>query len=216
LESTTTVEPSTTTSTSTATTVVPTCTNEGLQYAVYRHSFGNRRDASDLNLKFFKTATPIATGVTGDLSIFGVFPPYQVFQTLFDDNQSEFLAAEIRGFLYGVVPGEYIFNFHGADDVAYFWVKDKAYTGWTLNNADLFTGYNIVPPNVSKTVRLKKGEYVPFRIFWANTGGAFNLLFDIINPNGRAVAGNPFGTTPFLKAFTCDGSVGVFPPYGQE
>lgn len=55
-----------------------------------------------------------------------------------------------------------------ADDGAYAWFGEKARTGWTTANADIANGGLHPVIEISNTVTLNAGEYVPLRVMFGN------------------------------------------------
>ena len=93
------------------------------------------------------------------------------------------------------------------DDAAAVWLGPTLAFGnnWQWSNA-LYTvaGYG---QGGSTTVTLVEGEFVPFTIFWANSGGPGKSDFEITGPDGTVYT----DTTPFMVG-ECGGAPSLFNP----
>lgn len=76
--------------------------------------------------------------------------------------------------------------FVSSDDGAYAWFGEKARTGWTTANADIANGGLHPQIEVSNTVTLTAGEYVPLRVMFGNGPAGPGVLQVSYSHTGQA------------------------------
>ncbi len=77
-----------------------------------------------------------------------------------------------------------------SDDGAYAWFGEKARTGWTTANADIANGGLHAQIEVSNTVTLNAGEYVPLRVMFGNGPAGPGVLQVSYSHTGQAKTSN--------------------------
>ncbi len=190
----------------------PTC-KLGVEMALYDNPFVNDFTSTyeSFSPLYFKTAPPIETSVTRD--------PIFISD---DDTGSGFdptlrnAAAGYRGFMFACQDGTYTFESTYSDDITIMWFGEKAYAGYTRENADIIQFY--YGDNELKTVtrEIKAGTYYPIRVLWGNTNGASDLSLHIYAPDGRELSGVDEGHEDYLTTQACDGSYPPYAPWGAE
>ncbi|KAF3941522.1 hypothetical protein ABW19_dt0202094 [Dactylella cylindrospora] len=205
------------------------CGNQGLAFAINKHSFVNQ-DASysSFDPTYFKAKTPhpdVATGSGATNIIGGIVsqPPAGI-----EDAQSiygkparvlTYVSVNHRGYIFARQSGQYTFSAPAVDDITFLWTGEKAVKGWTRTNADIIQPYvGAGAPDVKTfSVNLVVGQYFPFRVMWANGQGWAKFDFQIKAPNGEIIIGAKTGPSPYLVQYSCDGkSAPRFPNFGQE
>ncbi|KAK6500071.1 hypothetical protein TWF481_010429 [Arthrobotrys musiformis] len=194
-----------------------TCSNQGLEFAVYSHNYVNT-DAptySNFDVAYFKTAPNVLNGTTTKLGI--------VDGTNLIYGQSvpkmDYTAINHRGYIYARQSGSYTFNAPATDDITFVWVGASAYSGFTRANANIEQGYiSSGAPAKDYTVSLTAGNYYPIRIIWGN--GQQNAQFDftVTAPDGEVIISRDTAVaSPYLVSHSCDGTTApAFAAFGQE
>lgn len=199
--------------TSASTTPTPTCDNGGIEYAVWDSPFFGSNWAN-YELDYFKSNDPYFEGVTERVGFSPGWGPLVVY----DDSPEVVMntaAINHRGFIYGVVGGDYIVTMSLADDIAQLWVGDKAVTDWTDDNDDVYQRW---PDNglIETTVSIEQGSYAPFRVFWINREDPYSLDVTVVAPDGTVVFDMTRSDPAYIKRFACDGSTPEWPPWNQN
>ena len=200
-------------------TVDLSCGNQGLAYAMYsnydKNGKPNPTDGGKYNSfdpTLFKTAKIDFTGKTKvvgtpeEKNIYGNAPKDPAYVTL-----------NHRGYIFVQQSGDYTFTIPAADDIVLLWVGPAAYSGYNRTNANLVQTY---PGSTTVTYKGKfsQGDYVPFRIMWANGSGVGNFKFELKAPDGTVIVSSGAGNeSTYLVQYSCDGTTGPrFPPFGSE
>ncbi|OAR00906.1 hypothetical protein LLEC1_07299 [Akanthomyces lecanii] len=190
----------------------PTC-SQGIQYALYTNPF--RGDLTPTYKSFspayFKKQPPVYSATLQTAIFITDQKTNKGFNPLFSNA-----AAGYRGFLFACRAGRYRFNSPYSDDITIMWFGDKAYDGYTRENADIVQAY--YGDNRPKTISrdLAAGTYYPIRVLWGNTGGASDLSLRIYGPDGEDISGADQKGEHYLTTEACDGTYAPYPPWGQE
>lgn len=134
-------------------------------------------------------------------------------QPVYADTTQSFPTQNItlihRGFLYARTAGIYTFTSTNPDDIILLWVGQNAVSGFTRANANIVKSYPAT--TTTYTVAAVVGQYIPFRVQWANGGVPGFLGFQITNPANQVLINNA-GSTDIVTG-ACDGSTPVFPQW---
>ena len=183
----------------------PTC-KTGIDRAVYNNPFKNDLSSTyeSFDPDYFKSAKPKQVDVVDEIYI----------STLRGDTTYEDAGAEYRAFLFACQNGTYTFTSPYSDDITILWFGEKAYKGWTRDNADIIQFY--YGNNNAQSVKrdIVAGTYYPIRVMWGNTGGAADLELKIFAPDGRQLLGTD--GTSYLTTDACDGSYPPYEAFGEE
>jgi len=131
-------------------------------YDGYFNDGGSQGDRSETAVAWFDTVGPgivIESIAVTDFS-------------LFDGN---IYSTQWLGFFRAPHTANYTF-YSESDDEAYFWIGNKAITGYTAANADLYSWAG-GPEESTDPVALTAGQYYPIRLQYGNTGGPASLNF---------------------------------------
>lgn len=222
--STVTVTVSTTVASTTTTTIVaatataqPSCGNAGMSWAYYQ-DYSRYWDPPTE-----KTMTPGNTGVTYNAHIYTNYGGH-----LDDDNrvygtsepQVEAYAVQQRGYIFATETGTYTFTATNVDDNVYMWLGPQAYSGWTIENAQLHTTFDPVAyrgGSATHSQDLVAGNFYAFRIAFRNNGGPGGFDFSVATPSGVQVLSSNSGASISVVQYSCDGtSAPAYAPFGQE
>lgn len=127
-----------------------------------------------------------------------------------------YFALNHRGYIFAQLTGDYTFTFPQPDDIVMLWVGEKAYTGWTRDNADAI---NIVNEGqtVTFTATFEAGVYYPIRIVFGQAQGPASFSASVSAPDGTVILSSSSGPSPFLVQYSCDGVLAPqFEPFGAE
>ena len=135
----------------------------GLWRSTYTGYYGdNPINSNDADVQWFDTQTPTETIAVADFS----------FTTFIA------VSAQWLGYFRAPHTANYTFNASGSDDELYFWIGDKAITGYTATNADVYAhAVSDSGRQVSNPIALTAGEYYPIRLQWGNTSGGGGPVF---------------------------------------
>ncbi|GAM90379.1 hypothetical protein ANO11243_084220 [Dothideomycetidae sp. 11243] len=218
------------TKTSTILTVYPTapaCSGvavQGANYAIWNNNFmGGQNTYGYPNYApdYYKTVKPIVNGTahymaedndgSSTISVFGY------------SNTATGLAVAQTFYIYaGRGTGYYNFQIPYTDDIEFIWIGNKALTGWTRANADLFNVWTgNAESQVSLGYNLAFGSYLPVRVHWANGGGPGSMEVNMWAPDGSYIVqylgSNNSTMSPQVVTTACGSStVGAFPAWGSE
>ncbi|RVD87836.1 uncharacterized protein DFL_002043 [Arthrobotrys flagrans] len=209
--------------------------NAGLEVAIYDNPFriaaGQPVPTNYNNFipEYFKTSEPYGRNRTSDVGLdydrddvsvggpnFHVYGMTAKVITYDDRDPGTEFVLNHRGYFYAPETTTYNFRIFGADDGAWLWVGQIAYTNWTRANANAYTIYNGTPNN-NYEITLTAGSYTPFRIIYGNGLRFGHFSFEIKDTSGNFYAqhGTP---SPYLVAFACDkpAEAPPFNPFGSE
>lgn len=182
------------------------CGNLGLEYAIYDGPSNKEWDP-----QMYDSADPQFTGRTTKV---GVADASNIYGN--KPKQSEHVVTTHRGYLYAKQSGVYTFTAPACDDSLRLWIGDKASSGWTAGNVDLFQEYVSAGGSPKQfTKPLEKGKYYPLRLVWGNYAGVGNFGFEIKAPDGSVVLDGRSGASDYLVSHSCDGSTAPkYPAWG--
>ncbi|KAM0261329.1 hypothetical protein ACHAPA_009802 [Fusarium lateritium] len=202
-----------------------TCSNAGLEYAIYANSFYNADppNYSALNATYFGTATPTYTGITSAIGITepggvkaGNSGPAQVIYPGSPSQTWQYKAVNHRAFLYAPINGTYTVNVPYSDEITLVWFGNKALSTWTRANADLEQGYSYGPSSAKTlNMQLTAGTYTPFRVFWANAQGDYSMIVTVTAPDGTVIVNGSGSSSKYFVRFACDSSTPTYPAFGR-
>lgn len=122
------------------------------------------------------------------------------------------------GYLYVPSSGTWNFAFNNVDDAALLWVGSTAKSGWTKANANInaYFGYGgLSSTDNFYNIDLTAGQYIPFRVVYAQAVGGFGVSFQITGPGNNLIFPVSAGTAPtcYVQQYSCDGNAntGRFP-----
>ncbi|KAI3319321.1 hypothetical protein HD806DRAFT_509656 [Xylariaceae sp. AK1471] len=200
------------------------CSNEGWDWAYYPNPIRNTADNyPGFRADVFKTIAPTYANVTpviGELaSVGGGGTFYNSSSTL----NSSFFALNQHAYLWACEKGTWTFNISNVDDLVLAWVGDKAYSGWTDDNADARAVFLFENPgrvgSANFAVDLDGGAFVPIRFVLANAqgdGGSFRL--NITSPSGIVVhqSGRETDNGWIVRSSCFAPEAPLFPAFGKE
>ena len=126
-------------------------------------NFGDRGTRIEAAVEWFDTVGP---GI--------VIESVQVTDfSLFDGN---IYSTQWLGYFRAPHTANYTF-YSASDDEAYFWIGDKAITGYTAANADLYSWPDYNGELSTDPIALTEGQYYPIRLQYGNAGGGAFLNF---------------------------------------
>lgn len=202
-------------------TVPTSCGNGGMDYAIFSNPFqcsSSNATYPSLDLSHWWQAQPIATGVVNGLMYQNNANSNSGQSTLSIYNTTASVAASQffimhHAYLYAREAGTYTFTSWNADDYTGLFLNTFAIKDYTRARSTMEHLYKLDQSHSkSFTVNLKQGQYVPFRVVYANGGGAAFFSFAITTPSGRVIGQCWDDTTPYVVRSSCDGR-GIFPPY---
>ncbi|OAQ61423.1 GLEYA adhesin domain-containing protein [Pochonia chlamydosporia 170] len=185
----------------------PSC-QAGIENALFSNPFRGDETSNytTFDPSYFKTAETLDTRIVDEVYVR-------------DDGKNKTLAnaaLEYRAFLFACQDGEFRFNSPRSDDITIMWFGEKAYEGWTRDNADIIQFYYGENKPIDVTRSIKAGTYYPIRVMWGNTGGAADLSLRIYAPDGRELFGHGHEGASYLTTEACDGSYEKYPPFGEQ
>ncbi|KAK6523572.1 hypothetical protein TWF281_001553 [Arthrobotrys megalospora] len=207
--------------------------NTGLEVALYDNPYripsGSTADGYlAFNPAYFKTSQPYTTNRTSNVGLRAVdgalddtLYPYGMAAKVINypggTIGSEY-ALNHRGYFYAPKSETYTFKISKADDGAWIWIGQKAYTTWTRQNADAYS----VQENGAQRVgtaqaTLAAGTYMPIRIMLGNGLRVATFEFEITDSTGKVYASTGSNSN-YLVAFACDRPQDAppFNPFGTE
>ncbi|KAI0840888.1 GLEYA domain-containing protein [Hypoxylon sp. FL0890] len=192
--------------------VPQSCDNQGVQWAEYDNDQGWKNDPtySTFNPEVYKTETPgfqsVITSLGGvsnaDISFYG--------SDLW--TNTDFYVIDHRGYLFAPQTGAYTISATGVDDAVFVWYGETAVSGWSRANDALLVTTDSPNQSGSIPVTLNAGDYLPFRIMYAQAQGGAEFQLSITAPDGTVIS-NTAGT-PYLLQFPCGGQ--PYPAWGSE
>jgi len=206
-------------------TIAPSCNNGGIQYAIYNNPFSvdnNNRSYPAFDPSYFQRAAAETAGLSTTLSYLAAGIKGETvcaYGSITTVPASKFVI-DHKAYLYGAEAGTYTFTSYNADDYTGLWTGSFATRDYTRQN-EVFEHlyYNGHQSVKSYTVTLRQGQYMPFRLMYANGGGAAVLNYTITAPSGRVVVSDSTrDTAPYVVQSSCDGSqiTPAFKPWGAE
>jgi len=210
-------------------TVPSSCANGGMDYAIWANPFHfspSNRSFPEFDPSYFQKAPNAGTGVTNVIGYqntannYGNYGSLNIYKTKSSLSAQQFTIAH-RAYLVGVEAGTYTFTATNSDDFTGLWTGTYAVRDYTRANSRFEQVYSDHANKGVKTytITLKQGQYVPFRIMYANGGGPANLDYKITSPSGKVVLGcDEQELSPYIVRNFCDGTVPfpAFKPWGSE
>ncbi|THZ43502.1 hypothetical protein D6C90_05018 [Aureobasidium pullulans] len=168
------------------------CNNKGYLFAYYGNEpYGN--DVANMDATYIKQMTPTYNSTTNQGV--GIYGSEWSSVSLYGSSQmysDNYFYLSHKGYFFAQVTGYYNFTIKDADDIAYVWMGDAAYSGWTGGPS----GGNYVakarccwpPENTNTTTYWMEAEtYVPFRIVLGQQDGSTSLGLTITAPDGTVI-----------------------------
>lgn len=196
------------------------CGNKGYSFAYYGNEpYGN--DVGNMDATYTKQLTPTYNSTT-NLGI-GIYGSEWASVSLYGSSQTysdNYFYLSHKGYFYAQVTGNYNFTIKDANDVAYVWMGENAFTGWTGGP----NGGNYVakarccwPPENTNTTTyyLEAQTYVPFRIVLGQQDGSTSLGLTITAPDGTVIL-ETGKESDYVVQYSCDGTAPPFPDWGDE
>ncbi|THX48848.1 hypothetical protein D6D06_08885 [Aureobasidium pullulans] len=196
------------------------CNNKGYLFAYYGNEpYGN--DVANMDATYTKQMTPTYNSTTNQGV--GIYGSEWSSVSLYGSSQmysDNYFYLSHKGYFFAQVTGYYNFTIKDADDIAYVWMGDAAYSGWTGGPS----GGNYVakarccwpPENTNTTTYWMEAEtYVPFRIVLGQQDGSTSLGLTITAPDGTVIL-QTGKESDYVVQYSCDGSAPPFPDWGYE
>ncbi|TIA50302.1 hypothetical protein D6C79_03123 [Aureobasidium pullulans] len=196
------------------------CNNKGYLFAYYGNEpYGN--DVANMNATYTKQMTPTYNSTTNQGV--GIYGSEWSSVSLYGSSQmysDNYFYLSHKGYFFAQVTGYYNFTIKDADDIAYVWMGDAAYSGWTGGPS----GGNYVakarccwpPENTNTTTYWMEAEtYVPFRIVLGQQDGSTSLGLTITAPDGTVIL-QTGKESDYVVQYSCDGTAPPFPDWGYE
>ncbi|THW36247.1 hypothetical protein D6D21_08791 [Aureobasidium pullulans] len=196
------------------------CNNKGYLFAYYGNEpYGN--DVANMDATYTKQMTPTYNSTTNQGV--GIYGSEWSSVSLYGSSQAysdNYFYLSHKGYFFAQVTGYYNFTIKDADDIAYVWMGDAAYSGWTGGP----NGGNYVakarccwpPENTNTTTYWMEAEtYVPFRIVLGQQDGSTSLGLTITAPDGTVIL-QTGKESDYVVQYSCDGSAPPFPDWGYE
>lgn len=130
-------------------------------YDGYFNDGGSQGDRSETAVAWFDTTN---VGIIESIEVTDF--------SLFDGN---IYSTQWLGFFRAPHTANYTF-YSESDDETYFWIGNKAVTGYTAANADLYSWAG-GPEQTTDPIELTEGQYYPIRLQYGNAGGPAFLNF---------------------------------------
>ncbi|TIA78270.1 hypothetical protein D6C76_04155 [Aureobasidium pullulans] len=196
------------------------CNNKGYLFAYYGNEpYGN--DVANMDATYTKQMTPTYNSTTNQGV--GIYGSEWSSVSLYGSSQmysDNYFYLSHKGYFFAQVTGYYNFTIKDADDIAYVWMGDAAYSGWTGGPS----GGNYVakarccwpPENTNTTTYWMEAEtYVPFRIVLGQQDGSTSLGLTITAPDGTVIL-QTGKESDYVVQYSCDGTAPPFPDWGYE
>ncbi|THV77948.1 hypothetical protein D6D29_08090 [Aureobasidium pullulans] len=196
------------------------CNNKGYLFAYYGNEpYGN--DVANMDATYTKQMTPTYNSTTNQGV--GIYGSEWSSVSLYGSSQAysdNYFYLSHKGYFFAQVTGYYNFTIKDADDIAYVWMGDAAYSGWTGGP----NGGNYVakarccwpPENTNTTTYWMEAEtYVPFRIVLGQQDGSTSLGLTITAPDGTVIL-QTGKESDYVVQYSCDESAPPFPDWGYE
>lgn len=214
------------------------CVSKGLQYAVFNNPYPRNSAYNYVSFDPTYMKAPSAggngtqnvyysstTGMAGGLNSSNVNGnTVSIYGSSYKVPLWNF-AVSHRGYIKASAPGAYTFQFSNIDDIVLIWTGTNAKTGWTRGNADAVAYWNQPSPgqtsgqgSATAKYTLAKGQYLPFRIIYANGGGPFAFDVTVTNPKGATILGSSSKPNSGVEIQSCSNNKAPMFPYafGQE
>jgi hypothetical protein len=183
----------TTTETITAYATATTIASNGVKYRAYTHTFNANVQNSGFTSPFFKSQSPNFSGILPSLTFSTPNWPNGNTQLKLSDRPTSFASDQsailMQGFFIAQESGTYrvLTRSETIDNWGYLWVGDVAYSNWDDGNAAFKASRVASGPYISGETSLKmsKGDAVPWTYLWANGGGVGQNLVQIVSPSGK-------------------------------
>ncbi|THX13079.1 hypothetical protein D6D17_03474 [Aureobasidium pullulans] len=195
------------------------CNNKGYLFAYYGNEpYGN--DVANMDASYTKQMTPTYNSTTNQGV--GIYGSEWSSVSLYGSSQmysDNYFYLSHKGYFFAQVTGYYNFTIKDADDLAYVWMGDAAYSGWTGGPS----GGNYVakarccwpPENTNTTTYWMEAEtYVPFRIVLGQQDGSTSLGLTITAPDGTVIL-QTGKESDYVEQYSCDGTAPPFPDWGR-
>ncbi|TIA11186.1 hypothetical protein D6C80_07653 [Aureobasidium pullulans] len=196
------------------------CNNKGYLFAYYGNEpYGN--EVANMDATYTKQMTPTYNSTTNQGV--GIYGSEWSSVSLYGSSQmysDNYFYLSHKGYFFAQVTGYYNFTIKDADDIAYVWMGDAAYSGWTGGPS----GGNYVakarccwpPENTNTTTYWMEAEtYVPFRIVLGQQDGSTSLGLTITAPDGTVIL-QTGKESDYVVQYSCDGTAPPFPDWGYE
>ncbi|THY90877.1 hypothetical protein D6C93_06437 [Aureobasidium pullulans] len=196
------------------------CNNKGYLFAYYGNDpYGN--DVANMDATYTKQMTPTYNSTTNQGV--GIYGSEWSSVSLYGSSQmysDNYFYLSHKGYFFAQVTGYYNFTIKDADDIAYVWMGDAAYSGWTGGPS----GGNYVakarccwpPENTNTTTYWMEAEtYVPFRVVLGQQDGSTSLGLTITAPDGTVIL-QTGKESDYVVQYSCDGTAPPFPDWGYE
>ncbi|KAI9650011.1 hypothetical protein NHQ30_000024 [Ciborinia camelliae] len=209
-----------------------TSSNLGVNFAYFTNpTFNSGYGYPQFDVTTFNGKNPIYNGTSTQTGFPNTAPGSNA--TLYPGAPSrsvEQLAIVHTGFVYARKAGTYTFTITDSNDIVMGWIGSNAYSAYSANNTDLLTAYFGISGAVMTVSRtLTAGQFLPFRVLYANGVGNAVFGFTIQGPDSTLLSPTiasakdiittpPSGTQAFSfpvvasTAFTCT-SVLTFSEY---
>ncbi|KAM4058544.1 GLEYA motif domain-containing protein [Hirsutella rhossiliensis] len=137
---------------------------------------------------FLQGQTPFIKGTT---KIFGLDqgdPSYRNSRTVYGSEvpTREYSVILHIGYFHPKKAGKYTFTPLYVDEAVLAWFGDKAKYGFTNTNMEVHGNWNAPSTPFTYTVQ-RAGDYIPFRLMWANAQGGNGFSFLVNDPDGVQV-----------------------------
>lgn len=148
----------------------------------------------------------------GDVDNISIYGSTETFE-------SDYFTLNHVGYIFAEVSGIYTFTFTSVDDIAFLWLGDNAYSGWTRNNANMYAVHSSssATGDATTTYTLVAEQYLAFRIVFGQAQGAVEFFFSVAGPDGTIILDSDTEDSPYLVQYSCDGTTApAFPAFGSE
>ena len=199
-------------------TITPVCNNEGLQWALYPNNQGNNWDSAYrvFDPTIYASQQPTQKNITSQI---GSFYWSGGSETIYDSQPFEVadFTLDHRGYILAPQSGIYNFRFvNTIDDIGLIWLGPAAYSGWNRGNAAAVLAYQTTG-SMAATWMANAGDYIPFRVMYANAQGVAVLNFSVNAPDGTILIDGGTRLTDNVIQFSCDQTTAPpFPAWGSE
>ncbi len=107
--------------------------------------------------------------------------------------------------------GTYTFTLPATDDSVYVWLGDKALSGYSEKNADLYNGFSVPSRSWTYTVT-EPGKPIPLRIMLVEAELCYRISFNLKDPSGKVILSD---TVKADEQFNGCGAVSDFPYFDE-
>lgn len=199
-----------------------TCSNAGMQWAIYTTGVPTNNDGSiyaNFQPTTFKPVRPFATGTVSAIGPLNNPSTSNTQISVYNSPsfQSNGWALDHKGYLFASQSGNYTFQAQNPDDIVMVWLGTNAYSGWNNNTGNWILRSCYGNGETTATQSLDQGQYYPLRVLFANAQGAYALKFNVTAPDGTQFISQTGATSLFLVQNSCDNTTApAFPAWGQE